>query len=126
LPTPLDFSRDFQHAVDVQSGAAGAAVTATLAGVSNRTTWVLGFHLTSGLIAAAVGGAVFIGPVLDEATNTSKTLTYGFLFLTTGLVEVVTLPEPLPAPGPGQQVQLSIGAIAGGPALAVTLFGLVS
>lgn len=124
MAAPLDLSRDFSHIVDVQSGAAGAAVTATLAAVPGRTVWVVGFCLTTGLPVAAVGGSILVGPVLDEATGTNKTLAFGFDILTTGLIFPYVLPDPMPGPV-GVAVQAALSAITGGPTTALVLYGLV-
>lgn len=126
MPLPTDFGRDFVHAVDSQTGAAGAAVTATLQAIPGRTMWVVGYHISAGIVAAAVGGTLNIGPILDEATGTSKTIGHNYEFGTLGLLEVFPWPEPLPAPGPGQAITASIAAILNGPAISITLFGLAA
>lgn len=100
------------------TGAAGATATATLPGVSGKTTYITGFTVTSGNPAATVVGLVTVTGAI------SGTMNYQFTeSATLGGELIVTFPIPIPASAAAQAIAVIVPTIASGAVVAVTAYG---
>lgn len=105
------------------TGAAGAAITATMQPKSNMTPYLQGFVVTSQAPAATVSGTITVSGVVNGP------LTYQFVESTTFGGELpVEYPDPKGIQGIGQGVPITIAlsAIASGgiPSIAATGYQL--
>jgi hypothetical protein len=99
------------------TGAAAAAVSATLPAVAGKTTYLTGFCVTSTNPAAAENGLVAV-------TGTISTLDFEFVEgVSLGGQLCPPLPKPIPASAADTPIVVTLPAITSGGAGAVTAYG---
>lgn len=99
------------------TAAAAAACTATLAGVAGRTTYICGLAITTTNPAGIVSG-------IATVTGLGVTLNFQVVESTThGFQLLVTFDNPVPASAANTAIVVTLPAITGGAASAVTAWG---
>lgn len=105
------------------NGAAGAAVTVTLAHDSANIVYLTGIQITSTAPAAVESGLVQITG-LSQAGGGSGTLEYEFVeSATSGGELLIEFGTPIPAKDVNTDIVVSVPAIASGGAVAVSVQG---
>lgn len=103
------------------TGAAAAAVSASLPAVAAKTNYLTGFVVTATNPAAVVNGVVTVTGLV------SGTLSFQFVeAVATGGQLVVTFDTPIPASAVNTAITANLPAITGGGAGAVAVFGYVA
>ena len=99
------------------TAAAAASCAATLAGTAGKTTYIMGFVITTAAPAAAVTGTATI-------TGLSTTLNFQIVeSVTFGGELVVEFPFPIPASAPNTAIVVTLPAITSGAVSAVSAWG---
>lgn len=101
------------------TGAAGVAVTSTLAGAANFTTYLSQILVTTGTVALAIAAQLITitGLALGTLSLYLNQLT------AQGTVLKLNLPFPLAASAQNTAISATLPAITGGAVTALTLFG---
>lgn len=97
---------------------AGASGSCTLAGTANKTTYIVGFTITSATVAAAVSGTVTI----TGLTNTMS-YTYDNLVANQSLLSQYFGERGIPASASNTAIVVNFPAITGGGATTVVAWG---
>jgi hypothetical protein len=100
------------------SGAAAAAVSATLPAVAGKTTYLTGFCVTATNPTAAVNGLVSVTGTISGGLNFQFVEGVGL-----GGQLCPPLPKPIPASAANTPIVVALPAITSGGAGAVTAFG---
>lgn len=108
--------------VNSATGAAAAAVSASLAHDGTNVVCITGFVVTSTNPAATVSGVVTVTGLTGE-----KTLSFEFVESATLGGELnIYFPDPIPANDASTDIAVNVPAIASGGACAVDVFGFKS
>lgn len=117
--TPIDVLPAGATLVTASATGTTAATTATLPGVANKTTYLVGFSIRANATAAATGNATVTGTITGTLNFTQWTapLASGI-----GIVEP-PISLPIPASGQNQAIAVVSAAPGSGGTVSVTAWG---